>query len=602
MAGSLALPLPHLVFIRCLKDFLAGQDVRPQLAAITGLSPPAQMLREKILSWSPASLPDRKISRLLAALIQQPDKVTAKTFNDLAALVQPNPLAAELFSLGQAINQLRKINRKRGGIHLPLTFGRSLLERADNLLTLSARTWSPEIRSALFHPFSWQLWQCCQRLWELEDFDSLLYLLSSLPVLSSWTFGPDATSLLECCLKHVDGCASEREYLAVLDKSRPQGLESQAQALGQIRKVLHTGTFEPSPRFLDKFSASYINLLNEIGRLQADLKPREKIDLQRVMDPIFFADLDWLEDEGYSLEELLHLAFASGIAGVKLSLLSLLTRDFEVSPALKEKAKAVLTQFPYPGDQQLTEILMDPDLLPFPDVYRVQPLFQLYPDQPSLRQLFFKQVNHKLGLLLVASAFSLHLEKGQKVKQEKMRNCQGGMRTLNSSLAQLAEYPESEPLRESAACFPAGYLTPDGYQLLLQRLYARTGRLDQLLSQLDESIPFASLPDLFDSPFAFLFSSDWLEEYDNLLLQFLIGHLNDLDTASLENIRYLVDKFGQAHCLDPKLTNFFLHLATILQRRLQAGETEAEELYDRIMAAIISVRNTGPSRPRRTRR
>ena len=64
----------------------------------------------------------------------------------------------------------------------------------------------------------------------------------------------------------------------------------------------------------------------------------------------------------------------------------------------------------------------------------------------------------------------------------------------------------------------------------------------------------------------------------------------------------MVDKFCYLERLDPKIANFFLHLANLLQRRLQAGETAAEALYDRIMSTLIAMRQTGRPRKRRSRK
>jgi hypothetical protein len=594
--------LPDLVFLRCLKDFFAGRDVRSLMAALTGLSPPAQMLRGKLLNQPPAAVPERKLSRLLNLLMQQPDKVTGKTYNDLAALVQPNPLATALLSLGNTINQLRKLNRK-GGLNPYLPGLRSnQLKKADALLAQVASTWDPAVHPALLHPFCYQLWQCFQRLWETEDFDTLLYLMTFLPFLSSQTFGLDAAKLQDYSRQQAEGSFSEAEHLTALEQSYAQGLDSQALALGQIRKMLKLDTFEPPHRFLAQLRTAYLRLLKEIGRLQTELKPREKIDLMRVMDPILFEDRHWLEDEDTFWEDFLSLAFASGVAGVKLSIQALLTPDFDIHPSLRKQAKEILRQLPYPGDQHIQELLLDPDILPFPDLHRVKPLFQLYPNQGSLRQLFVDQVSRNLGLLLVSSAISLNFETGKKARQVKERNCQGGMQTLTRSLAELQEYAEVKPLQEFALCFPEGYLTPAGYQNLLQRLYERTHSLDQLLSQLDECVPFSRLPDLLESPFVYFYASQFLEDYETLLLQFITHHLADLETSSLETIHQLIDKFCYFERPDPKIANFFLHLANLLQRRFQAGETAAEALIDHIMSTVIAMRQTGRPRKRRSRK
>ena len=81
---------PDIVLIRQLKDFLEDKDVRPAIVALNGLSPAARLFREKLLSWSWESAQDKKIGRLLKILINQPEKVSGRTFT--AVLVDRQPL------------------------------------------------------------------------------------------------------------------------------------------------------------------------------------------------------------------------------------------------------------------------------------------------------------------------------------------------------------------------------------------------------------------------------------------------------------------------------------------------------------------------------
>jgi hypothetical protein len=80
---------PDIVLLRQLKDFLEDKDVRPAIAALTGLSPAAQLFRENLLSWSWDAAQDKKIGRVLKILINQPEKVTGRTFTELGRLLAP---------------------------------------------------------------------------------------------------------------------------------------------------------------------------------------------------------------------------------------------------------------------------------------------------------------------------------------------------------------------------------------------------------------------------------------------------------------------------------------------------------------------------------
>jgi hypothetical protein len=76
----------------------------------------------------------------------------------------------------------------------------------------------------------------------------------------------------------------------------------------------------------------------------------------------------------------------------------------------------------------------------------------------------------------------------------------------------------------------------------------------------------------------YFFSSRWLEAHETLLWQFFNDHLADLETASLDTLQQLAATVSTRERLVPPATNFLLHLANLLQRRLRAGETAAEPL------------------------
>ena len=137
----------------------------------------------------------------------------------------------------------------------------------------------------------------------------------------------------------------------------------------------------------------------------------------------------------------------------------------------------------------------------------------------------------------------------------------------------------------------------------MQRLYEESHSFDQVLYQLEAFMPFSSLPDLIvGTPFAFLFAAQQLQEYETIQLQFIIDHQADLAAASLESIEHVIDRFCHLEQLEPRAVNFFLHLADLLQRRLQAGETAAEALYDHIMGVVVSRRKIGQPRKRGPRK
>ena len=156
----------------------------------------------------------------------------------------------------------------------------------------------------------------------------------------------------------------------------------------------------------------------------------------------------------------LELAFAAGVAGAKLSILVLLTPSFNIPISLRKQARENLQQLPYPGDQQIQELLLDPDIHPFPDLHLLKPLFQIYPDEGRLRQLFVDQAILNLGVILLSSAIKIDFETGKKARQERLRTYRRSMQNLSQSLAELQEYPRLRLSSTSRPAFPTAISLP----------------------------------------------------------------------------------------------------------------------------------------------
>ncbi|MCG2772134.1 MAG: hypothetical protein L6277_08615, partial [Desulfobacterales bacterium] len=317
---------PDIVLICQLKDLLEDKDVRPAIAALTGLSPAAQLLREKLLSWSWESAQDKKIGRPIKILINQPEKVTGRTFTELGTLLAPTPLSESLQSLSKAITQIRKLNSKtaKGNRNWVGLTDRDL-KILDNRLDRIAGSLDPVLREVLLYPFIYQAIQHFERLVAREDFAELSHLAAVISFLFSQAAGSQEEYLKNRC-RHLAGeFATEKEAVDYLKQALPQDLETKVAALGQVRLALKS--LDPSERLLREFHNFYKRVLDEIGKRQKELSPREKINLMRVMDPIIFMDLEWLPDEPYELRFFLNKSIGSGCAGALICTLTLLTAE-----------------------------------------------------------------------------------------------------------------------------------------------------------------------------------------------------------------------------------------------------------------------------------
>ena len=592
---------PDLVLIRQLKDFLEDKDVRPAIAALTGLSPAAQLLREKLLSWSWESAQDKKIGRILKILITQPEKVTGRTFTELGTLLAPTPLSETFQSLSKDITQIRRFNSKTAkGNRNWVGLADRDLKILDNRLNRLAGSLDPALREFLLYPLIHQAVKLFERLMAREDFDALAHLAAVIPFLFSQAAGSQAEYLKNRC-RHLSGeIATEQEAIDYLTQALPQDLETKVAALGKVRLALKS--LDLSERLLREFLNFYQRVLDQIGHRQKALSSREKINLMRVMDPIIFMDLEWLPDDPYELRFFLSKSIGSGCGGALICILTLLTPELTSDRGLKQKALANLEKLPYPGDNQINRVLEDLDEPIFPDVRLIKPLLELYPTESNLRELLFDRVIDEAKTFLLINARGIDEEKLGNINKGLKIFIQDTIKIFNKDVNELVNYEEVVVLKDLLECFPEGYLTANGCRSLFLKIYGRRRSFDYLFSQLDKYfLKTSGARHGADEIFFNFAAGDWLDKQEELLFDFVIDNLADLQTAPLDTIQLVVDRFCHPEFMGSNSLNFFLNLSNRLEGRIKAGESAAEALQHRIMSLLLEYRRTR-TRDRRPRR
>lgn len=600
LAGHPQAPeLPDILLIRHLAEVLAGQPIPGDLAALTGLSPPAQQLRQRLLQWQPIVRSDRKLLRFAQLSSQRPEQVTGRFYKELADAVRPNPLAETCAFLATAINRLRRLNSKSERPAWTFYMDDRDWRTLNNRLETLCHPLEPSIRGVLLYPFCYQVWQCVNKAWEQQDFSVLVSCYACLPYLCSLTFGDALPGLLTFAQQHGEVRLTDRDLAKLLTDSRSKDLESKALALSKARKVIKASGCATSERLLDSFCRTYFSFLTDILKLWPSLSPRDRSDLQRVMDPILFADWKELQDESY-VDEFIDLAILSGAGGARMSMLALFGYDLNLQTATRKRARENLRSLPYPGDQVIVEILATPEAIPFPEVHLFKPLFEAYPQETQGRRLIADKILEILSNLLWISAGERDLAapaRQQKVFQD---TCRRSMAIFSKSLEALAEFPEMAPWLELADSFPEGYFTPAGYQRLLARVWQRSPDLSAFLKNMAQFFRSADL-EKYDMGFIFAeLQAPFQAILDSLLFDFLVEQKAALAAAPLATLAEIVDRF----CFidpraDERIINFFLHLGNILQGFIKAGERQAEILYDRIMDFVVASKKTSRAKRRR---
>ncbi|MBU4356460.1 MAG: hypothetical protein KJ822_14125 [Proteobacteria bacterium] len=457
----------------------------------------------------------------------------------------------------------------------------------------------PVLREVLLYPFIYQAIQHFERLVAREDFAELSHLAAVISFLFSQAAGSQEEYLKNRC-RHLAGeFATEKEAVDYLKQALPQDLETKVAALGQVRLALKS--LDPSERLLREFHNFYKRVLDEIGKRQKELSPREKINLMRVMDPIIFMDLEWLPDEPYELRFFLNKSIGSGCAGALICTLTLLTAELTSDRGLKQKALANLEKLPYSGDNQINRVLENFDEPIFPHVRLIKPLLELYPTEINLRKLLFDRVLDEAKTFLLINARVIDEEKSVNINKRIKICIKDNIKIFNNDVTELINYEEVVVLKDLLECFPEGYLTANGYRSLLLKIYGRQQSFDYLFSQLDNYL--LKVPGNMHGPDEIFFNfavGDWLDRQEELLFHFVIDNLDDLQTAPLDTIQLVVDRFCQPEFMESKGLNFFLSLSNRLEGRIKAGESAAEALQNRIMSLLLKYRQTR-KRSRRTR-
>ena len=590
---------PDIVLIRQLKDFFEDKDVRPAIATLTGLSPAAQLLREKLLSWSWESAQDKKIGRILKILITQPEKVTGRTFTELGTLLPPTPLSETFQFLSKDITQIRKFNSKTAkGNQNWVGLSDRDLKLLDNRLDRIAGSLDPALREVLLYPLIHQAVKLFERLVAREDFSELAHLAAVIPFLFSQAAGSQAEYLKNRC-RHLAGeIATEKEAVDYLTQALPQDLETKVAALGKVRLALKS--LDPSERLLREFHNFYQRVLDGIGHRQKELSPREKINLMQVMDPIIFMDLEWLPDEPYEVRFFLNKSIGSGCGGALICTLVLLKQTSDLG--LKQKALANLQKLPYPGDNHIIRVLDNLEDAIFPQASLIKPLLELYPTEANLRKLLFDFLLHEVKMFLLTNTMALAFEKSVNMKKGLMQNLQEMLIIFKKDINDLNNFEEVVVLKDLLECFPEGYLSTDGYRSLLLKIYGRRRSFDYLFSQLEKYfLKTSGAMHGADEIFFNFAAGDWLDKQEELLFDFVIDNLADLQIAPLDTIQLVVDRFCQPEFMGSNGLNFFLSLSNRLEGRIKAGEWGVEALQHRIMSLLLKYRQTR-TRSRRARR
>jgi hypothetical protein len=580
---------PSFPDFRCLlllRDFVAGKEVRSDLAALRNLTFPAESLRQKALSWQDHFFPEKKIRGLLAAFLHHPEKVTPKYYSTLASLVGATGLKTMVTGLGSKFDGVRRLNRKtRGRRRLGPEIIRKVAD-ADRLLKEVSGSLALPLQEILFYPFLFQVHAFFRERAEKDPTPILLRVASSMPFM----FLKAAAEKGEEFQKHLLGASAtlsdlDRSYLA---RTSEGSLEEKAALVARMRSALQKGGEE---EYCDQLRQLYQSLLADLAARQGSLPERERRELARVMASSVFKDLPLLWTDPDDLEQLMSLfrpMAAMGLGNSKIAVLALILAEKIRDRDLKKQAQISLKDQGGVSQEDILWVLDSFPELIFPEVGSLRALVEVAGADAAFMPMLVDRVRDELQMFLITYAVTRRTRGPFAFFSElSVEDFKMGYHAWRRELAELKAYPPFALLLEGLACFPEGYFTAKGFQRYLNLQYEREMGLEWVIPELEKNRNKTTLAKRFlaDS-FLPLPAEEVLGEIEKAYFLLLEERFEGLKTAKLEALEKLTNFLLRTK---PALTegNLLIRISNLLAERLSGGESQAQALREKIMNHLI---------------
>ncbi len=233
--------LPDLEFLECLEQAVRGEKFSARLKKLTGLSPPARLLKSRLLQWGRRGFRGKRVTRFLTDMVTKPLQITPRFYNELAALISSPTQAMIVRELASLIKVVRRLNHKNT-VRRGLLSGnlQSNLGMADGRIVSLCRQLPPALADILLLPFLVQTATAMGRMAESGELEDLFYLLDWMPCLVESLSGRSATELKEELPLEIDpnGCFLDDPW-PLIEKIRGQmpqaGFDEKFALFSQVR-------------------------------------------------------------------------------------------------------------------------------------------------------------------------------------------------------------------------------------------------------------------------------------------------------------------------------------------------------------------------------
>ncbi len=617
--GTLRLPPrnnPDFELLAALKEFFEGRGSAEDVLRLKGLNPDAQRLQANFSVFAASATKQDKLRGLLAKLIREPDKITRRFFEQVAALL-PDSAGASARAMGESIPLARRFNQKAAVSRGWAGVDFKQLERLDQRLARISRPLPPALRQILLHPFVYNIALLFRRLAPEAGSSRAARLVRAIPFLLPSLAGERVERVHAALLMDSGEWTAGSTFDTLKPRVKRLSIEEKLTLLGSLRhrsgeRHSEGPDFELPDFFEDEYEESpfrreretraadlaqsllllYRGILGDISGRQGNLPTRDRKELVRVMESVLLQDIDTILDGLENFEEigsLLTSAIDAGCAGARLGLLTFLVGSRFRNADLRKHAEKHLDRISPPTLQDMEWLARE-----YSDLY--------YPYARSLRPLMFRYKNEK-ELLAVFSARLCGMMEHELLKSALRARILGlsptlanimGVATRSEDLgalrAQLDEMGEHEALdlpRHFLRCFRNDRLSTEGHLCWLeaQRSLRREAVWDYVLEQIKRSKTLEA-GDPLDFPPSRELLRELFEEKHEALHLFMKEHLDEMAQLPTPTLEPLLDELLELSARPPADPTLLIRLEKHLAERARSGEPSIPPLMDRLRQTL----------------
>lgn len=598
--------LPDFEFLLALKRFIeSGDGARNELEGLKGLSAPALMLKERALAWSEKTFPGEKLAALLQTMVEHPENVTQRHYDQLAKALAGSNLAEPVKKLGAHLRDFRQLNYqsmvKRGWNCIEF----HELETMDQLATVHSKSLPESLRRIVLLPYCSQVAILVRRL-AAEGPADMARLVRCFEHLFPLVAGDRLEELNGKLLLTGAKPASNQSAVQMWSQIETKPLEDKLVLLNRMRltigrKAMDDDDFpDPFELFDDDlddehieqlkvFRGLYQQVLGEVAARAVDIPAREQKELRRVLEQLLATDWRLLVDDPGDVEEMaafLRRLLSVGFAGKQMALLALVVAKRNRSASLQSAAEKVLEQSLPVSEQDLRWLLDEFGPLYFPSIRALAPVIDRCCGDSTLTRVIVSHLFEKTEQLL----FTNSLVTGRRSFLSIMFGQEAGnmvkeFQTLRRELDQLHGCEEQlGPLRVFVSCFAEGFFTRDGFSRWLTYAHGRESWFSYLKTIL--TIISRRSRDAASNPFQFVDVEDVWKVQGEAVLHFMKQHMDDFRTMDLAMVSDFIDLVARLKKVVKQDPSILVRINNILDERLQAGEKEAEAVQREVIRLL----------------